>query len=135
MLNLATATPLGVYLTSGSLPRFPMRITLFTLFAMRVFFLCRFRHYTSAAAFLELVSDAGSINSVQHYIHHHSCDRDIEPYRICPPRDAAVPVKFLAQSVIQGQYHQRNHRDSQQRMRNQDGEIYRPYPSLPWETD
>src|SRR5215472_3847983 len=34
-LNLATGTPLGVYLTSGSLPRFPTRITLFTLFAMR----------------------------------------------------------------------------------------------------
>src|SRR5207302_3335589 len=32
MLNLATGVPLGVYLTSGSLPRFPTRITLLTLF-------------------------------------------------------------------------------------------------------
>src|SRR6266705_5224295 len=30
---LATGVPLGVYLTSGSLPRLPMRITLLTLFA------------------------------------------------------------------------------------------------------
>src|ERR1700704_7058072 len=29
---LATGVPLGVYLTSGSLPRLPMRITLLTLF-------------------------------------------------------------------------------------------------------
>src|SRR5882724_10084818 len=33
-LNFATGTPLGVYLTSGSLPRFPTRITLFTLFGI-----------------------------------------------------------------------------------------------------
>ena len=32
--NLATGVPVGVYLTSGSLPRFPIRMTLFTLFAM-----------------------------------------------------------------------------------------------------
>src|SRR5438105_12194844 len=32
--NFATAMPLGVYFTSGSLPRLPMRITLLTLFAM-----------------------------------------------------------------------------------------------------
>src|SRR5580765_3012925 len=30
-LNLATGVPLGVYFTSGSLPTFPTRITLFTL--------------------------------------------------------------------------------------------------------
>src|ERR1700733_10283966 len=30
--NLATGVPLGVYLSSGSLPRFPIRITLLTLF-------------------------------------------------------------------------------------------------------
>src|SRR3954465_9639398 len=34
MLNLVTAVPCGVYLSSGSLPRVPMRMTLFTLFAM-----------------------------------------------------------------------------------------------------
>src|SRR5580765_2153689 len=33
-LNLATGVPLGVYFTSGSLPTFPTRITLFTLLAM-----------------------------------------------------------------------------------------------------
>src|SRR6185312_14203144 len=38
-LNLATGTPLGVNLTSGSFPRFPTRITLFTLFAIEKIFL------------------------------------------------------------------------------------------------
>src|ERR1051326_6766405 len=33
-LNLATGVPLGVYVTSGSLPTFPTRITLFTLLGM-----------------------------------------------------------------------------------------------------
>src|SRR5437764_222681 len=33
-LNFATGVPLGVYLTSGSFPRFPTRITLFTLFGI-----------------------------------------------------------------------------------------------------
>jgi hypothetical protein len=32
--DLATGTPLAVYLTSGSWPTFPTKITLFTLFAM-----------------------------------------------------------------------------------------------------
>src|SRR5215467_3484996 len=31
-VSLATGVPLGVYFTSGSLPRFPSRITLLTLF-------------------------------------------------------------------------------------------------------
>src|SRR5258708_34198619 len=36
-LNLATGVPWGVYLTSGSLPRRPRRMTLLTLFpAMRI---------------------------------------------------------------------------------------------------
>src|ERR1700682_1197988 len=35
-LNLATAVPLGVNLTSGSLPRFPRRMTLLTLFMRSV---------------------------------------------------------------------------------------------------
>src|SRR5689334_4220088 len=38
-LNFATGTPLGVYLTSGSFPRFPTRITLLTLFAIERTFL------------------------------------------------------------------------------------------------
>src|SRR5258707_8250244 len=33
-LNLATGVPLGEYFTSGSLPTFPTRITLFTLLGM-----------------------------------------------------------------------------------------------------
>src|ERR1051326_241576 len=35
-VNLATGVPLGVYLTSGSLPRCPTRMTLFTLFDIGV---------------------------------------------------------------------------------------------------
>src|SRR5579883_252872 len=31
MLNFATGVPLGVYLTSGSFPRFPIKMTLLTL--------------------------------------------------------------------------------------------------------
>src|SRR5436853_6801429 len=34
MLNLVTAVPCGVYLSSGSLPSVPIRMTLLTLFAM-----------------------------------------------------------------------------------------------------
>src|SRR5581483_11976774 len=33
-LNFPTGTPLGVYLTSGSAPTFPTRITLFMLFGI-----------------------------------------------------------------------------------------------------
>src|SRR5205085_9416751 len=33
--NFATAMPLGVYFTSGSLPRLPIRITLLTLFDIK----------------------------------------------------------------------------------------------------
>src|SRR5882724_4812256 len=53
MLNFATGTPLGVYLTSGSLPRFPTRMTLLTLFAMgRLFLLQNFVQNTSGLQFL-----------------------------------------------------------------------------------
>src|SRR5256885_14995191 len=34
-VSFATGVPLGVYFTSGSLPRFPINITLFRLFAMK----------------------------------------------------------------------------------------------------
>src|SRR5215472_8802402 len=54
-LNLATGTPLGVNLTSGSLPRFPTRITLFTLFAMRDHFRIEFvRQYTRETGFVKV---------------------------------------------------------------------------------
>src|SRR5437879_13785478 len=33
-VSFATGVPLGVYFTSGSLPRFPIRMTLLTLFGM-----------------------------------------------------------------------------------------------------
>src|SRR5450432_4939076 len=36
-LNLTTGTPEGVYLISGSVPRFPIRITLLMLFAIFFF--------------------------------------------------------------------------------------------------
>src|SRR5215472_14057755 len=54
-LNLATGTPLGVYLTSGSLPRFPTRITLLTLFAMRDRFRKDFvRQYNRETGFVKV---------------------------------------------------------------------------------
>src|SRR5215470_12881953 len=39
MVILATGVPCGVYLTSGSLPRFPIRMTLLTLFMTSILLL------------------------------------------------------------------------------------------------
>src|SRR5215467_1964248 len=62
-LNFATGTPLGVYLTSGSLPRFPTRITLFTLFAMRDHFLWRiFGKYNSAGSIQQTAFSTSAVS-------------------------------------------------------------------------
>src|SRR5436309_9203591 len=67
MLNLATAVPLGVYLTSGSFPRFPTRITLLTLFAMRDFVL-----FSSAPKALIVFRRRSSLVHPQHFHVHNS---------------------------------------------------------------
>src|SRR5205807_7405790 len=120
-LNLATAVPLGVYLTSGSLPRLPTRITLLTLFAMKRLFLLLFSPpvvacvkflsiYIAALAVLRKPeSHARAIYFVQHYINHHAGHGNIKPDRKSPARDPAMAIKSLAQPQSQGRNHQRHH--------------------------
>src|ERR1700731_4522249 len=102
-LNLATGTPLGVNLTSGSFPRFPTRITLFTLFAIEEISFTNVGKYTSGPEFHKAVankktadfynSGVPAINLVQHNVNHDARDGDIEPYRKSPSGNSAVLVK------------------------------------------
>src|SRR3954465_10561209 len=97
MLNLVTAVPCGVYLSSGSLPSVPIRMTLLTLFAMGegspLLGLCDAQYIRGAgrAESLECGSSAAK-PVVEHEIDKHPSGRDIEPYRTCETRDAAMRV-------------------------------------------
>src|SRR5450755_88240 len=75
----AIAMPLGVYFTSGSLPRLPRRMTLLTLFAMRNSSCLR----CGMCCELQRISESGwrlsNENLVQHYENNHSGNRDVQP--------------------------------------------------------
>src|SRR5215470_12150921 len=46
-------------------------------------------------------SNMRAVNLVEHYIHHHAGDRNIEPDRICPPGNPSMAIESTTQPIAQ----------------------------------
>lgn len=72
---------------------------------------------------------------IQHDVDDHTSDGNVEPEGQSPSSDAAMAVKLFTQGARQRDEHKRKNYDRKKYVRDEQGEIHRPDPSLPEETD
>src|ERR1035438_1814341 len=103
MENLATGMPPCVNFTSGSLPRFPMRMTLFTLFidqnSFEMLTIAELRWPLAVRHVRQNCDESAALrrNMEQHEIDDHARHRNIKPKWKRPARDGSNAGKLRSQ--------------------------------------
>jgi hypothetical protein len=72
---------------------------------------------------------------VKHEVDYDASKRNVQPQRISPARDRAMPVKAILQGATQRNDHQRHDRGREDRMRGQNAEIERPPEAVALKSD